>query len=102
MFQLNILFAASTLSIHYNHSHVTEFSDCFKKPKIGGILIQCKLMLLSAPPNGESANQAGLEFLRGLRHHHGQMWLGNFAIDVQSIEFVGMETEHLMYYRRNL
>jgi len=59
-------------------------------------------VLLSALPNGESANQAGLEFLRGLQHYHGQMWLGNFAIDVQSIEFVGMETEYVMYYRRNL
>jgi hypothetical protein len=90
MFQLNILFAASTLSVHYNHSYVTKFSDCLDKPKTGGILVHCKLVLLSAPPNGEVANQAGLEFLRGLRHHQGRMWLGNFAIDVQSIGFVGM------------
>jgi hypothetical protein len=90
MFQLNILFSASTLSAHYNHSHVTQFSDCLERAGNGGIVVQCKLVLLSAPPNGEAANQAGLEFLRGLRHHQGQMWLGNFAIDVQSIGFVGM------------
>ncbi|PNF25015.1 hypothetical protein B7P43_G07967 [Cryptotermes secundus] len=88
--QLNILFSASTLSAHYNHSHVTQFSDYLEKAGNGGILVQCKLVLLSAPPNGEAANQAGLEFLRGLRHHQGQMWLGNFAIDVQSIGFVAV------------
>jgi hypothetical protein len=88
-FQLNILFDASTLSVHYNHSHVTQLSDCLKESRSGGILVRCKLVLLSAPPNGEAANQAGLEFLRGLQHHHGQLWLGNFAIDVQSIGFVG-------------
>jgi hypothetical protein len=90
MFQLNILFSASTLSAHYNHSHVTHFSDSLKKAGNGGILVQCRLLLLSAPPNGEAANQAGLEFLRGLQHHEGRMWLGNFAIDVQSIGFFGM------------
>jgi hypothetical protein len=89
MFQLNILFSGSTLSPQYNHSHVSQFSDSLKKSGSGGILVQCKLVLLSAPPNGEAANQAGLEFLRGLRHHQGKMWLGNFAIDVQSIGFVG-------------
>jgi hypothetical protein len=69
---------------------VTQFSDCLEKSGYGGILVQCKLVLLSAPPNGEAANLAGLEFLRGLQHHQGRMWLGNFAVDVQSIGFVGM------------
>ncbi|KAJ4440436.1 hypothetical protein ANN_08577 [Periplaneta americana] len=90
---LDILFSASTLSQHYNHSHVTQFSHGIEKAgggaiASGGILVRCKLVLVSAPPNGEAANQAGLEFLRGLQHHQGQMWLGNFVIDVQSIGFV--------------
>ncbi|XP_069704158.1 uncharacterized protein [Periplaneta americana] len=93
--QLDILFSASTLSQHYNHSHVTQFSHGIEKAgggaiASGGILVRCKLVLVSAPPNGEAANQAGLEFLRGLQHHQGQMWLGNFVIDVQSIGFVAV------------
>ena len=89
MFQLDVLFSMSSLSLHYNHSGVSQLSHGFGKMGSGGILVQCKLVLTSAPPHGEAANLAGLEFLRGLQHRHGQMWLGNFVIDVQSIGFVG-------------
>ncbi|KAJ9590694.1 hypothetical protein L9F63_016210, partial [Diploptera punctata] len=88
--QLDILFSASSLSLHYNHSQVSQLSHGFGKNGNGGILVHCKLVLTSAPPHGEAANFAGLEFLRGLRHHQGQMWLGNFIIDVQSIGFVAI------------
>ncbi|PSN40826.1 hypothetical protein C0J52_15303 [Blattella germanica] len=82
---LDLLFLASTLGGHYNHSHVLGLEE---SSGIRGITVKCKLVLVSAPPRGEAANQAGLEFLRGLQHRQGHMWLGNFIIDVQSIGFM--------------
>jgi len=55
--------------------------------------VLCHLLLLvtEAPQSeaDEPANRAGLAFLRGLFHHEGHMWLGSWAVDVQSIVFSG-------------
>jgi hypothetical protein len=62
---------------------------------VNAVVVQvlCHLLLLvtEAPQSEaeEPANRAGLAFLRGLFHHEGHMWLGAWAVDVQSIVFSG-------------
>ncbi|XP_068085529.1 uncharacterized protein [Anabrus simplex] len=86
---LDLVFSRSTLSGNYNHSHVTHLVQ--PSPSgASGLVVKCQVVLASAPPHGEAANLVGLEFLRGLEHRQGQMWLGDFVVDVQSIGFVAL------------
>lgn len=96
---MDLLFASSALSSNYNHSHVVGFRKRDPRSLLKdkrGVVVECRLILRSAPPHGEAANEVGLAFLRGLTHRHGKMWLGGFEIDVQSIGFTGKELKYVV------
>ncbi|XP_049959098.1 uncharacterized protein LOC126475337 [Schistocerca serialis cubense] len=78
--QLDELFGRSGLSGRYNGSAV----PALEAARPSGVRVRCRLLLLSPEPE---PGLAGVEFLRGLRHRRGRMWLGDFTIDVQSIGF---------------
>lgn len=80
--QLDALFEASPLSSHYRHSTVTSL-----RPSEQAVTVACDVVLGDELP--DLVQRAGLAFLHGLRRRGGNAWLGDLAIDVQSIGFVG-------------
>lgn len=91
MFQLDALFESSALSAHYRHSTVTSLqpSEEDAADLDHHVDVGCDLVLADAALLPDLVERAGLAFLRGLRHRAGRAWLGDLAVDVQSIGFVG-------------
>lgn len=82
--QLDALFEASPLSAHYRHATVTSL-----RPSDQAVTVACDVVLGDADELPDLVQRAGLAFLHGLRRRGGNAWLGDLAVDVQSIGFVG-------------
>ncbi|XP_026275499.2 uncharacterized protein LOC113204517 isoform X2 [Frankliniella occidentalis] len=85
--QLDALFEASALAAHYRHSTVTSLRP--SEDVLDAIDVDCDVVLGDAAHMPDLVERAGLAFLRGLRRRAGRAWLGDLAVDVQSIGFVG-------------
>ena len=96
LFQLDALFESSALASHYRHSTVTslrpseeEGAEAAELATDHHVDVGCDLVLADAALLPDLVERAGLAFLRGLRRRAGHAWLGDLAVDVQSIGFVG-------------
>ncbi|CAG0891508.1 unnamed protein product [Darwinula stevensoni] len=75
---LDELIGKSSLHEEYHHSEVYALSP-------GSVIAQCRLYMSSYDPR--AAEKYGLTFINALHNRHGKMWLGPFAVDIQSIMF---------------
>ncbi|XP_075213189.1 uncharacterized protein LOC142319602 [Lycorma delicatula] len=84
--ELDKLYSESILSEEYHSSVVTRFGPG-KDPRgyKSGLAVQCWLVL--KPTDHLSPEKVGMAFLGGLNHKHGNVWLGNYTVDIQSIGF---------------
>lgn len=89
LLQLDALFEASALAPHYRHSRVTSLREDARRASRDAVDVGCDVVLGDAAALPDLVEHAGLAFLRGLRHRAGRAWLGDLAVDVQSIGFAG-------------
>ncbi|XP_039297031.1 sortilin-related receptor [Nilaparvata lugens] len=75
--ELDNLFGKSVLSEDYHSSVVTALEP--------GLKVHCWLAL--RPSSQFMPGRVGMAFLGGLHHQHGNAWLGNYTVDIQSIGF---------------
>ncbi|KAK3932896.1 Low-density lipoprotein receptor-related protein [Frankliniella fusca] len=87
--QLDSLFEASALAAHYRGSTVTSLRPSEGQDVRDAVDVDCDVVLGDAAHMPDLVERAGLAFLRGLRRRAGRAWLGDLAVDVQSIGFVG-------------
>lgn len=87
LLQLDKLYSESILSEEYHSSVIARFGPGkgLNSQLQSGLSVQCWLAL--RPTDRLSPEKVGMAFLGGLEHNHGNVWLGNFSVDIQSIGF---------------